>query len=192
MVNLASRLEGANKLFGTTIIASEATVALTGKTFSWRELDALRVKGRSQAVKIYEPLGETDKVPLDAVVAGANLCRGPRVLSRPRFRRGRGKTLPLRNPRPACGADPRASTATGQKPPGPDWEPVNTQDEKQDDTAHHRHPRRRRTAAAPPSGDGPELRVAGPSILGTLIGEDSSHDGGERYPHIPANPHRPS
>ena len=31
MVNLASRLEGANKLFGTTIIASEATVALTGR-----------------------------------------------------------------------------------------------------------------------------------------------------------------
>ena len=31
MVNLASRLEGANKLFGTTIIASETTVALTGR-----------------------------------------------------------------------------------------------------------------------------------------------------------------
>ena len=55
-VNLASRLEGANKFYGTTIIASEATVALAGETFAWRELDEVRVKGRSQALKIYELL----------------------------------------------------------------------------------------------------------------------------------------
>jgi class 3 adenylate cyclase len=53
-VNLASRLEGANKYYGTTIIASETTVALTGVTFMWRELDATRVKGRTTPVKIYE------------------------------------------------------------------------------------------------------------------------------------------
>src|SRR5215831_19580643 len=59
MVNLASRLEGANKYFGTSIIASEATVALTGAGFVWRELDIVRVQGRSQPVKIFEPLAET-------------------------------------------------------------------------------------------------------------------------------------
>src|SRR6516225_8499741 len=53
-VNVASRLEGANKFYGTTIIASESTVALTGSTFTWRELDATRVKGRTAPVKIYE------------------------------------------------------------------------------------------------------------------------------------------
>ena len=52
MVNLASRLEGANKFYGTTVIASEATVELTGRAFVWRELDAIRVKGRSQPVRI--------------------------------------------------------------------------------------------------------------------------------------------
>ena len=55
-VNLASRLEGANKFYGTTIIASETTVALAGDAFAWRELDTIRVKGRSQALKIYELL----------------------------------------------------------------------------------------------------------------------------------------
>ena len=55
-VNLASRLEGANKFYGTTIIASEITVALAGDAFAWRELDAIRVKGRNQALKIYELL----------------------------------------------------------------------------------------------------------------------------------------
>ena len=58
-VNLASRLEGANKFFGTTIMASETTMALTGAAFVWRELDAIRVKGRASAVRIYEPLAET-------------------------------------------------------------------------------------------------------------------------------------
>ena len=53
-VNVASRLEGANKYYGTTIIASETTVAQTGATFAWRELDAVRVQGRKTPVKIYE------------------------------------------------------------------------------------------------------------------------------------------
>jgi class 3 adenylate cyclase/CHASE2 domain-containing sensor protein len=53
-VNVASRLEGANKFYATVIIASETTVALTGSTFTWRELDATRVKGRTTPVKIYE------------------------------------------------------------------------------------------------------------------------------------------
>lgn len=55
-VNLASRLEGANKYFGSSIMASERTVRLTGLAFVWRELDAIRVIGRSQPVHIYEPL----------------------------------------------------------------------------------------------------------------------------------------
>jgi adenylate cyclase/guanylate cyclase len=53
-VNLASRLEGANRFYGTTIIASETTVVLAGDEFAWRELDTVRVKGRTQALKIHE------------------------------------------------------------------------------------------------------------------------------------------
>jgi adenylate cyclase len=61
-VNLASRLEGANKFYGTTIIASETTVALAAETFGWRELDTIRVKGRIQALKIYELIGPSDQL----------------------------------------------------------------------------------------------------------------------------------
>ncbi len=39
-VNVASRLEGANKYYGTAIMASETTMAQTGDAFAWRELDA--------------------------------------------------------------------------------------------------------------------------------------------------------
>jgi len=55
-VNLASRLEGANKVFGTSVMASEATVALAGPDFVWRELDLIRVKGRGETVRVFEPL----------------------------------------------------------------------------------------------------------------------------------------
>ena len=57
-VNLASRLEGANKYFGTSILASQATMMLAGTQFEWREIDAIRVKGRLQPVAVYEPLGD--------------------------------------------------------------------------------------------------------------------------------------
>ena len=55
--NLASRLEGANKFYGTTILASEATVDLVGPAVVWREIDTVRVMGRTGPVRIYEPMG---------------------------------------------------------------------------------------------------------------------------------------
>jgi adenylate cyclase len=55
--NLASRIEGANKFYGTEILASEATAQLAGPTVVWREIDTIRVVGRSSPVRIYEPIG---------------------------------------------------------------------------------------------------------------------------------------
>src|SRR3569623_2303018 len=57
-VNVASRLEGANKYYGTAIMASETTMAQTGGAFAWRELDAVRVLGRGEAIRVFEPLAE--------------------------------------------------------------------------------------------------------------------------------------
>ena len=64
-VNLASRLEGANKYYQTLVMISEFTYdCLTPNLFRTRLLDAVRVKGRSQPVKIYEVYGEsTDDIP---------------------------------------------------------------------------------------------------------------------------------
>ena len=57
-VNLASRLEGTNKEYGTNIIISEFHYEETKETFYCRELDAVRVKGKKRPVRIYELLGE--------------------------------------------------------------------------------------------------------------------------------------
>ncbi|MBI4577562.1 MAG: adenylate/guanylate cyclase domain-containing protein [Planctomycetes bacterium] len=55
-VNLASRLEGANKNYGTTIMMGENTFAKTGGEFETRPLDLLRVKGKHQPVAVHEVL----------------------------------------------------------------------------------------------------------------------------------------
>ncbi|WP_375765771.1 adenylate/guanylate cyclase domain-containing protein [Archangium gephyra] len=53
-VNLASRLEGAAKVYGTRILVSEETVVAARGTVLARELDLLRVKGRQLPVRVYE------------------------------------------------------------------------------------------------------------------------------------------
>ena len=58
-VNLASRLEGLNKQYGTSIIASETIVEKVGGDFAFRLLDRVAVKGKSEAIRIYELLGHT-------------------------------------------------------------------------------------------------------------------------------------
>ena len=61
-VNLASRLEGANKEFGTGILVGENTANLVRDTLILRPLPALRVKGKKTAVPVYELIGEGDDV----------------------------------------------------------------------------------------------------------------------------------
>jgi len=60
-VNLASRLETANKFYGTSLMISEFTLkALTVNCYRSRVLDVIRVKGKSEAVKVHEIYGYQD------------------------------------------------------------------------------------------------------------------------------------
>lgn len=58
-VNLASRLEQINKVYGTEIIISEDTARLVSSSFVLRRLDVVRVVGRQQPLGIYELLAES-------------------------------------------------------------------------------------------------------------------------------------
>ena len=71
-VNLASRLEGINKQYGTEIIVSESTYFQVGENnILAREIDEVRVKGKQKPVKIYEILGYQDEMS----DAHQQLCR---------------------------------------------------------------------------------------------------------------------
>jgi adenylate cyclase len=56
-VNLGSRLEGLSRVYGVSIIISEFTCHKTSPELFTRELDLVRVKGRTEPVRIYELLG---------------------------------------------------------------------------------------------------------------------------------------
>lgn len=56
-VNLAARLEGINKMFDTSILLSDAVHAHLNGEFRTRKVGKFRVKGRKEAVVVYELLG---------------------------------------------------------------------------------------------------------------------------------------
>ncbi len=60
-VNLASRLEGLNKTYGTSIIISEFTKAQLDDTFLTRKLESVLVKGKTIPVTIYELLENNEQ-----------------------------------------------------------------------------------------------------------------------------------
>ena len=61
-VNLASRLEGAGKEYGTSIIISEETYRQAQNRVEVRELDLLQVKGKDQPIRIYELLARKGEI----------------------------------------------------------------------------------------------------------------------------------
>ncbi|MBK9035382.1 MAG: CHASE2 domain-containing protein [Myxococcales bacterium] len=79
MVNLASRLEGANKPYGTSLMISEACYARVKDLVVTRELDFLAVKGKEQPVRVYEVFAEVGQVGADVIALteafGAALAR---------------------------------------------------------------------------------------------------------------------
>jgi adenylate cyclase len=119
-VNLASRLEGANKYFGSAIMVSDATRHAAGaESFVWRELDRVKVKGRAAPVAIHEPLA-AERAALAAPYA--------RALALYRARDFAGAKAILHQ---AAALDPAAASFLGRveaalaHPPGADWDAVN-------------------------------------------------------------------
>jgi adenylate cyclase len=82
-VNLASRLEGLNKAFGTLALVSGETLAKTDGRFAVRPLGRARVVGRSEPVEIFELLGlQSEDPPMSEAVlsrftqARVEFCQG--------------------------------------------------------------------------------------------------------------------
>jgi len=76
-VNLASRLEQANKFYRSRILAGEQTRRLAGDAFVFREIDSLRVMGRLEPERVFELLGRRGDADAEALAVAfeAGLAR---------------------------------------------------------------------------------------------------------------------
>jgi class 3 adenylate cyclase len=125
-VNVASRLEGANKYFGTSIMAAKSTFDRAAASFAWRQLDTIRVQGRDEPISIYEPLARHgQETPEQKVLAAAYRY----ALACWRARDFAGCIAALA---PVAGADPASAILLQRAkkllahPPAHDWDAVNT------------------------------------------------------------------
>src|SRR5207248_1391730 len=82
VANLASRMEGINKLYETQVLATRETVQAAGRGLITRRIDTVRVMGRREAVELHEVMGAADAMPLrlreqcDAYAAALRLYEG--------------------------------------------------------------------------------------------------------------------
>jgi adenylate cyclase len=116
-VNLAARLEGANKVFGTDILVAEST-ANAVPAVAWRELDLLRVVGRAKPVSVLTP---ADPAQADLNAAYANALAAFRAHD---FARAVALLAPWSADKSAAQLTTRAAKLAATPPP-PDWQPVN-------------------------------------------------------------------
>ncbi|UFS88689.1 adenylate/guanylate cyclase domain-containing protein [Bradyrhizobium daqingense] len=125
-VNVASRLEGANKYYATAIMASETTMAQTGGTFAWRELDAIRVQGRGEAVRVFEPLAEQGAESDAQTKVAAAYAEGLACWRARNFATAAEAFEKVANIDPASSMFAKRARALATNPPPPEWTPVNT------------------------------------------------------------------
>jgi adenylate cyclase len=129
-VNLASRLEGLNKFYGTEIIIGEATRAAAGAGIVARELDEVAVYGRSGSSRVHELIGLAEDA---ADAAPAWVVAYERGLALYRERRwveavavlGKVAMLKGAEDRPAALLIERARRFTSLPPPE-DWKGIET------------------------------------------------------------------
>jgi class 3 adenylate cyclase len=134
-VNLASRLEGVTKLYGVPVVVSADTAA-AARSFVFRELDRVRVKGKREAVGIAEPLGRRDALPAAVLTRSARFAAALAAARRRDFQAAAAMLAALRAERLAGAEDPVVAlwsarvTAWLDSPPPAGWDGTTTLSEK--------------------------------------------------------------
>jgi adenylate cyclase len=125
-VNLASRLEGTNREYGTRILVSHSTWERVRGQVVARELDAVRVKGKQEPVVIHELLGLGRPGPEQAAFLsefewGLSAYKGQRwEEAMAHFR----SAIALAGPDACSQMYLQRCEAMRQSPPGPGWDGV--------------------------------------------------------------------
>jgi adenylate cyclase len=125
-VNLAARLEGANRVYGTRILVGPETAAAVSGRLVLRALDLVRVKGKREPVTVFELLGRAPAPPELAAFLERFGC----ALSAYRAQRWAEAILRFGEADALRGGDPCARAwiarceAMRRHPPGPEWDGV--------------------------------------------------------------------
>jgi len=123
-VNVASRLEAANKFFGTQILVNGSVLDHVNGRFACRALGGVQVKGRQQAVPVYELLGRAGQVPREALEYAELFGRGVQHIQRrawPAAIETFQECLGRRPNDPAAASYLAAAKAFLETPPPADW-----------------------------------------------------------------------
>jgi adenylate cyclase len=130
-VNLASRLEGAGKAYGTAILVSETTQFAAAAAFVFRRVDRIRVVGKQQPVAIYELLAARDDPHAEAEATRA--ASSERIVNAYESRDwtaaldvARGHRLAYPGIDPVVSLYEERSSRFAAEPPAPDWDGVYT------------------------------------------------------------------
>jgi adenylate cyclase len=132
-VNLASRLEGANKAYGTEILVGDQTRAAAGEEFAFRSVDLLKVKGKTAGVRVHTLAGRIDTLSPGERAFLAAWEGAMTSLRMGRFEDAHGRFAALARERPGdelAGLWAARAAAFATAPPGPTWDGIFALDEK--------------------------------------------------------------
>lgn len=129
-VNLAARLEGANKVYGTRILISDATATACGDGVVLREIDTVRVVGRSTPVTLFEPIGLAGAVAPDVMDRVVRYGAALRDYRAGRFRDAAAAFDKIGPSDPPAAVMARRARVLASEPPDPDWSGVTDLDTK--------------------------------------------------------------
>ena len=135
-VNLASRLEGANKAYGTYTMISETTREQAGQAIEVRELDFIKVKGKNVPIRVYELIGLEGETPEELIRRARRFEEGLALYRSRRWDEAASAFKSARDDFKTLGTD-KASEAYVERclhfkaePPPGDWDGSYTMTEK--------------------------------------------------------------
>jgi len=124
-VNVAARLESANRLFGTRILISEATTQSLHGEFLLRPLGRIRVKGKDQPTPVYELLETRDQCTAEQLQLVRNFSEALECYLSGRFKQAVEAFQAILSEHPNDGPTTvylQSSAAYLQQPPPDDWD----------------------------------------------------------------------
>jgi adenylate cyclase len=126
-VNVAARLEGLSKEYGTRLIIGDATRAAAGEGFVYRTLDVVMVRGREEPIEVHEVVGRAGQVSQVALEFLSDYERAVGLFRQRAWCEAHAIFQRLLQQAPGDGPTAlylRRSAALLEQPPGADWRAV--------------------------------------------------------------------